>query len=80
MAEMILRPGLDPSKPYLAKWLSFVAGGQLKKDLDNNAVRCFDGQMTHWLSSPICNQQMAVAGSLNLTEAHCMRPQHENES
>lgn len=53
MAAMMLRPGLDPSKPYLAKWLSFVAGGQLKKDLDNNAVRCFDGLK---LSSLICKK------------------------
>lgn len=36
-----------------------------------------DSSFLHWFVKR--NKLMAIAGSLNLTEAHCMRPQHENE-
>lgn len=36
-----------------------------------------DSSFLHWFVKS--NKLMAIAGSLNLTEAHCMRPQHGNE-
>ena len=40
-------------------------------------VFLIDSSFLHWFVKR--NKLMAIAGSLNLTEAHCMRPQHENE-